>query len=441
MKENMIVFLVEGTALYFFVIACLYFLLLVLSWIKMRRYQGMTRAAELPGVSFLIPAFNEESLIVETIQTYLSLSHEKKEIIVINDGSSDQTMRLLSTMYLLRKVKEHSYVSITHPELRIVNVPHMGKAQALNQGLHHAKYDLICTMDADTIPSRDGVEACLSAFAQDKTLIAAGGVIQVMNSGTLKNHLPVEGKASWLSTFQRIEYLRTFVCERLGWSLLDSTILISGAFCMVKKVAVERVGGFNHRSITEDFDLIVRLRKAYGEDEHRMRILPVTTCYTQVPGSVRHLMRQRVRWQLGLMQTLFQNTSLLLNPKHGILGLVAMPYMWLVELLSPIFELTAYVAIPLGWMTGVVSHEAAVAWVGVALFYNFFLSLAGLYLDQKYISKRPNLSWKKMVMGSLFIHMGYKQMTMWWRFRALLKMVSNHQHWGEKPREEIFIVT
>ncbi|MES2526047.1 MAG: glycosyltransferase [Bdellovibrionota bacterium] len=439
MKEITLFFL-EATAVYFFFIACLYAVLLVLSWMKIRRYSGKTTATDLPGVSFLIPAYNEESLIVETIQTYLSLGHAQKEIIVINDGSSDQTMKLLSTMYFLRKVSDNMFESITHPALRIVNVPHMGKAQALNRGLFHARFPLVCTMDADTIPSREGVESCLSAFAQDKKLIACGGVIQVMNSQTLKNNLPVENKkGSWLVTFQRIEYLRTFVCERLGWSLLDSTILISGAFCMVKKDAVERVGGFNHRSITEDFDLIVRLRKEYSDEDHAMRILPVTTCYTQVPGKVRHLMRQRVRWQLGLMQTLFVNKSLFLNPRHGLLGLLAIPYMWIVELLSPVFELTAYVIVPVAWFTGQMSTEAFLGWLVAGLLYNFVLSLLGLYLDTKYISKSRAMSWRKIAMGSLFIHFGYKQMTMWWRLRALFKTVSRHG-WGEKPREEIVVI-
>lgn len=434
-------FFLELTAFYFFTVACFYAVLLVLSWMKIRRYSKMTIPSELPGVSFLIPAFNEQSLIVETIQTYLSLAHENKEIIVINDGSSDQTMRLLKTMYFLRQGTDESYGSFTHPALRIINVPHMGKAQALNRGLFHAKYPLICTMDADTIPSREGVEACLAAFANDKNLIAAGGVIQVMNSAVLKNNLPVEmKKSSWLVTFQRIEYLRTFICERLGWSLMDSTILISGAFCMVKKEAALRIGGFNHRSITEDFDLIVRLRKEYADEEHSLKILPVTTCYTQVPGSLRHLMRQRVRWQLGLMQTLFTNKSLILNPRYGITGLFAIPYMWMVELLSPIFELTAYVVVPVAWFIGAVSTDALLGWLIAGMAYNFFLSITGLILDRVYISKSKDMCWKKIALGSLFLHFGYKQMTMWWRLRALLKTMGKETVWGEKPREEIVLV-
>jgi cellulose synthase/poly-beta-1,6-N-acetylglucosamine synthase-like glycosyltransferase len=439
--NGLITLLLNTTAWYFLAIAVVYAFLLVLSWMKIRRYSRRKVSSDLPGVSFLIPAYNEESLIVETIQTYLSLAHEKKEIIVINDGSSDQTMRLLTTMYMLRKVKDNIYASITCPELKIVNVLHMGKAQALNQGLYHARYPLICTMDADTIPSRQGLEACLSAFASDDKLIAAGGVIQVMNSRELRNNVPVEDKKStWLVTFQRIEYLRTFICERLGWSLLDSTILISGAFCMVKKVAVERVGGFNHRSITEDFDLIMRLRREYAGEEHRAMVLPVTTCYTQVPRTYRHLMRQRVRWQLGLMQTLFTNKSLVFNPRLGWTGILAVPYMWIVELMSPVFELTAFAVVPVAWFMGQVSTNAFLGWLLAGVAYNFVLSVTGLIFDRLYISRSKQMCWKKIAVGSLFIHFGYKQLTMWWRFRALLKMAGRTTQWGEKPREEIVLL-
>lgn len=439
MKE-LIVFLLEVSAVYFFFVACMYAVLLVLSWMKIRRWPKNENIA-LPGVSFLIPAYNEESLIVETIQTYLSLQHDQKEIIVINDGSSDQTMRLLSTMYFLRKTSDKMYQSITHPALRIINVPHVGKAQALNHGLFHSSYDLVCTMDADTIPSKEGVEACLAAFAKDKKLIAAGGVIQVMNSSLLHNNIPVENpQTTWLTTFQRIEYLRTFICERLGWSLLDSTILISGAFCMVKKEALEKVGGFNHRSITEDFDLIVRLRREYADIDHRMKILPFTTCYTQVPGTLRHLMRQRVRWQLGLMQTLFSNWSLFMNPKYGMTGIIAIPYMWLVELLSPIFEFAAYVVVPMAWMFQAISTEAFVGWLMAGLIYNFMLSMVGMYLDRMYVTRKKTSTWTMMAIGSLFIHFGYKQLTMWWRLRALVRRIGKDQSWGDKPREEIVLV-
>jgi cellulose synthase/poly-beta-1,6-N-acetylglucosamine synthase-like glycosyltransferase len=191
-----------------------------------------------PAISFVIPAFNEQSLIVETIQTYLSLPQEKKEIIIINDGSHDKTFQLLQTMFQLRRTSAESnlFRSISYPCLLVIESKHAGKAQALNLGIKHATFDLVCTMDADTIPTSHGVEASLKAFAQDSKLVATGGIIQVLDSQFIKGNSPLKKQTlGWLTRFQSLEYMRTFICVRLGWSLIGSTALISGAFCMLKK--------------------------------------------------------------------------------------------------------------------------------------------------------------------------------------------------------------
>jgi cellulose synthase/poly-beta-1,6-N-acetylglucosamine synthase-like glycosyltransferase len=444
MIQELCLFLLRGTAFYFLSINIAYGALLILSWMKIKRFRMRTRKQkkidQLPGISFVIPAFNEESLIVETIQTYLSLPLIEKEIIVINDGSHDQTFKLLQTMFQLQKAEglDFLYRSITKPELIVLSALHMGKSQALNFGVEHAQFDLICTMDADTIPVARGVETCLKAFASDPKLVAAGGIIQVLNSHILKNNSPAAVKNSkWLPSFQRIEYVRTFICERLGWSILGSTLLISGAFCMIKKAAIKRVGGFSHRSITEDLDLIVRLRREYQGEKHHFRILPVTTCYTQVPNTLKHLKLQRMRWQMGLVQTLSQHLSLFLHPGHGPLGLFAIPYFWLVEVLSPIMEGVAFLIIPYALYQGWVSLKLILFYLVVGLIFNLIITLIGIYLDNKYVSQDRNWSYVKSILHTLLLHIGYKQINSWWRFLALLRSFRKNNTWGDKPREEI----
>lgn len=444
MGKEIILLLLEATALYFICINLAYGVLMLLSWVKIKRYKRVLRKSknpsELPPVSFIIPAFNEESLIVETIQTYLSLPQGKKEIIVINDGSHDKTMKLLQNMFQLKKESADSMIfrSITHPELLVLEAPHMGKSQALNLGVEHASFDLICTMDADTIPHARGISECLMAIRDDKKLVAVGGVIQVLNSKVLKDNSPLKQKSeAWLPSFQRIEYLRTFICERLGWSFLSSTLLISGAFCMIRKDAVKKVGGFSHKSITEDFDLIVRLRRLMRGDNHRFRILPVTTCYTQVPSTMHHLMRQRVRWQLGLVQTLSSHKSLFFHPGYGPLGLFAIPYLWIVEVLSPFLVVLAYVMIPYALYEEIISWEPVVLFLGIGLVFNLFITMTGIYLDNKYVSQNNSWSYFKSIFHTAFLHLGYKQFNSWWRLRANLKVFSRNPSWGEKPREEI----
>ncbi len=442
MLKEICMLLLVSMAFYFLAVNFIYALMMVFSWIKIKKFQGRTtqKNLDLPPVSYIIPAYNEASLIVETIQTYLSLPEEKKEIIVIDDGSQDQTIRLLQTMFQLRKSPDDEMLfhSITRPELKILKAPHTGKAQALNLGVSYSSYDLICTMDADTVPDARGVEACLSSFHHNSKLIAAGGVIQVLSAQVLKDNLPLitRGK-EWVNRFQRIEYLRTFVCERLGWSYLGSTLLISGAFCMLRKEALQKIGGFSHRSITEDFDMIVRLRRAYPGRHNQFKILPVTTCYTQVPRTLSHLSRQRMRWQMGLVETLFQNSGLFFRPSHGIVGLVTIPYFWLVEAFSPLVVFMAYITLPLALMQGWISPELTFSYLGLGLLFNLFITIFGIQLDMKYVSQHKNWSLRRGILDTLLIHFGYKQLNTWWRLNALIRSLSKNKSWGEKPREEI----
>jgi cellulose synthase/poly-beta-1,6-N-acetylglucosamine synthase-like glycosyltransferase len=444
MTQEICLLILKSAGIFFIIANFIYLGLLLVSWLRIKSFENHENEIDegpLPPVSFLVPAYNEESLIVETIQTYLSLPQENKEIIIVNDGSHDKTMKLLQVMFQLKKTNDPTgrlFQSITYPILKVVEAPRLGKAGALNFGLQFTRYDLICTMDADTIPTARGVEACLHAFKRDPKLVAAGGVILVLSDHELKDNSPLRKRAKeWLTSFQRIEYLRTFICERLGWSFLDSTILISGAFCMLKKDAINKIGGFSRRSITEDFDLIVRLRSTFRGKDHRFTILPVTTCYTQVPRTPRHLSRQRMRWQMGLVQTLFQNGSLLLHPQHGFLGLFAIPYFWLVEAFSPLVALVAYSLLPLAIVNNWISLIDVLLFFGAGILFNMILTLFGIWFDDKYVSKKDSWSLPKSIIDIVLMHFGYKQMNLLWRLVALMKAATRAPTWGEKPRVEI----
>lgn len=434
----------EIISLYFICINLVYGLLVVFSWFHIKRYISQQKKLKpletLPPVSFIIPAFNESSLIVETLQTYMQLPQKNKEIIVIDDGSQDPTFKLLQNMYQLKRCHQsiHLFRSITHPELKVLEAPHLGKSQALNLGIEHASFDLICTMDADTVPHAPGIDACLEAFARDAKLIACGGVINILHTHKLQDNNPLKQKNDRiLASFQRLEYLRSFICERLGWSLLGATTLISGAFCMVKKDAVKKVGGFNPKSLTEDFDLILRLRREFRGRHFHFKILPVTTCHTQVPVTMKHLRIQRVRWQLGLVQTLTRNKSMTLNPRYGLMGLISMPYLWLVEMASPIVEVFAYVVVPYLVYLGMIRTDVVTYYLVVGLIFSVLLTWLGIHLDRHYITKDSSWSWPKGAYHSILMHFGYKQIYSLWRLSALVKSLKSTNTWGDNPREEI----
>ncbi len=434
----------EIISIYFICINLAYAILVVLSWWHIKRYNAQKKklkpVLQVPALTFIIPAFNESSLIVESLQTYLRLPLKNKEIIVIDDGSQDPTFKLLQNMYQLKRTEPNSILfhSLTHPELKVLEAPHLGKSQSLNLGLEFASHDIICTMDADTIPHAPGIDECLDAFARDPKLIACGGVINILHSQKLQNNKQLAQKNSqFLPSFQRLEYLRSFVCERLGWSLMGATMLISGAFCMLKKDAVKKVGGFNPKSITEDLDLIVRLRREFRGKDHHFKVLPVTTCFTQVPNDLRHLRIQRVRWQLGLVQTLSHNFTMTFNPFYGILGLISIPYMWMVETLSPIVELFAYLVVPYLGYVGVISWDVIAYFAVLGLVYSVLLTWLGMHLDRHYITKDKSWSWTKGAIHSILMHFGYKQLYSIWRLFAIFLSIRTKNKWGDNPRQEI----
>lgn len=443
MLQEIIMTFLKYAAYYFLGINLVYGVLALLSWFKIKKFkkdQELHTNDKLPGVSFVIPAFNEESIIVETLQTYLSLPQSNKEIIVINDGSHDQTFKILQVMFQLKRTSEGSEIfkSLSYPELMVIESKHQGKAESLNTGIRLSKYELICTMDADTIPTADGVEAALRNFAYDPELLAAGGIIQVLNSPVLKKNIPAHNKSkNWLISFQSIEYLRTFLCVRLGWSYIGSTSLISGAFCMLRKEAWKKVGGFRYNSVTEDLDLIIRLRKAYPGFHNKFRIIPVTTCYTQVPQDKKHLMVQRMRWQMGLIETLSRHLDLIFNPGHGFLGLFAIPYSWLVEIISPLFEIIALVAVPFALIQGWINYETVGLYLGLGLIFNISITLFGNHLDNRHVSFFKKWSYSKTILVCLLFNFGYKQLTSWWRLLAVVKSFKKGYRWGDKPRQEI----
>jgi cellulose synthase/poly-beta-1,6-N-acetylglucosamine synthase-like glycosyltransferase len=432
-------------AIYYFLTAnFIYGALIVFSWMKISKYQEQETHFEekmdLPPITFIISAFNEESVIVETTQTYLSLPIKEKEIIIINDGSNDCTFKVLQVMFQLERSNPNSnlFRSITVPELKVLEAAHLGKARALNLGISHARTELICTMDADTIPSSPGVIKVLKEFARDSKLLVAGGVIQVLKSSTLLENEPASTKKQrWLNSFQSIEYIRAFLCERLGWSFLGATVLVSGAFCMMRREALLRVGGFQQDSIAEDFDLILRMRRIYSDKIYHFKIFPITTCYTQAPRTLKHLKGQRIRWQRGLLETLINHRSMIFDFKQGLLGFIVIPYYWLFEVLSPLIELITLMLLILTWFQGHLSLPTVILYLGIGLAYNLFITLFGIYIDNKFVTKKYEWSFTKSLISTIILNLGYRQIISWWRLTANIKTFMIKKSWGEKPRQEI----
>lgn len=435
--------IIEYVGFYFLWTNIIYGIMFLLSFLAIKkRNKKKIDLTTLPAVSFLIPSFNEEALIAETLQTYLALKDIKKEILVIDDGSKDATMKVLKNFYQLQLSEEHDslkiYQSITHPELKVLGASHHGKAEALNIGLTYAQYDIVCTMDADTIPNNDGIVKCLHEIHRSPKTVAVGGIITPLNGETISNNqITSYSKRSWIVTQQRLEYLRAFVCERLGQGLIQGTVLVSGAMAMFKKEALVKVGGFPTNNLTEDFAVIMNLRRHF-KHKGQVKIIPAHTGWTQVPKNCRSLVHQRSRWQMGLVQTLTKHFSMILNPVHGAAGIFVIPYLWAIEVLSPIIELSTFVALPLAWHFDLLHSPTLLLYFEIGIGINLFITMAGLYLEQKYILrlKRPTYFFSYF-WTALTAFFSYKPFLTVVRFISMIKLMFRKSYWQPSVREEV----
>ncbi|MEO7822889.1 MAG: glycosyltransferase [Gemmatimonadaceae bacterium] len=405
-----------------------------------------------PTISILAPAFNEEATIESSLRALLALQYPNLEVIVISDGSKDQTVQVLidrfdlvpvKTIYEQRiKTKEvrSLYRSSTYPSLVVVDKDNGGKADALNVGLGFARSELVCAMDADTLIEADGLQRMVRPFLYSTDVVATGGTIRVVNGSevsfgrVVKTAVPTH----FLAGIQVVEYLRAFLFGRLGWNRLGGNIIISGAFGLFQREAVLSAGGYLHDTVGEDMELVLRLKRLSYERGERGRIafVPDPVAWTEVPESLRVLGRQRDRWHRGLADVLWRHRRMLFNPRYGVTGLFVIPYYVFVELLAPVIEAVGLVSLALGLVFGVVDWNFAGLFYLTAYGLGTALTAFTLILEDmsfhryKTFRDRVLLFW-----WALLENLGYRQLTVYWRLRGLWKFLRGRKEWGVMHRK------
>ena len=446
---------------YFEVLTALYVLFTVIAWraiaahLAARRYDAIDEALAspfTPPVSVLVPAFNEEAGIVESVRSLLALRYPEHEVIVVNDGSTDGTLAHLERAFDLAAVPKalrgalayapvrRTYVSRRHTNLTVVDKENGGKADALNCAIDAALYPFFCAVDADALLEEDALLRVAKPVLDDPDLVAAtGGIVRIAN-GCVVDHgrvMEVRLPASRLATFQVVEYFRAFLVGRVGWSRVNALLIISGAFGLFRRDVVEAVGGYAANTVGEDVELVVRLHRylrGRGED-YRITFIPDPVCWTEVPEDFRTLGRQRRRWQRGLTETLWRHRSVAFNPRYGTLGLFAVPYFLLFELLGPVVELTGYVVIPLAAAAGFLSMTFLLAFLVLAVFLGMLLSVSALAIEEFSFRRHPKgREIGRMLLFAALDNFGYRQLLSLFRALGLLDVIRRRRGWGEMRR-------
>lgn len=413
------------------------------------------RAGHAPSITVIAPAFNESLAIRDSVRSLLAIEHPDHEIMVVNDGSTDDTLEQLIDGFDLYEIERQPvtvlqksriiaiYASRIHPNLTVIDKENGRKADAVNAGLSYALTELVCIIDADTLVEPDGLLRASKPFVTDNgSLIAVGGSIRIMNGCTVNNGYitKIGAPASWLARFQILEYTRAFLTVRVAAAKLRSLLLISGAFGVFRRSALIEIGGLRHDTVGEDLELIVRLHRHFSEQKRTYSIdfIPEIVVWTDAPQTWKGLRGQRARWQQGSLETLKRHRAMIGNPRYGKVGTIALPIQILEDVIGPAAELLGWIIIPLAYVTGNLSMEIAAAFMFHTMVIGVALTIGALVLDNKLRQRNaPADEFAKIMLAALLENLGYRQISLLFRLDGVRRFFRKETSWAAAGRSEL----
>jgi cellulose synthase/poly-beta-1,6-N-acetylglucosamine synthase-like glycosyltransferase len=440
----------------------LYFIQLIVAFIALqgrlliktpKQAWQMLRDSTMP-ISMLVPAYNEETTIVENIRSMLALHYPNFEVVVINDGSKDGTLETAIEAFELKPIERPFEMTVPHqsirglygsksfPNLILVDKENGGKSDALNAGINHSRFPLFCAVDADSLLESDALLRAVQPFAEDPDrVIAVGGTIRIANgctvrAGRVEN---IDLPSNTLALFQIVEYLRAFLMARMAWSHFNALMLVSGAFGIFKRSTAVIVGGYDANTVGEDLELIVKLHRHMREtkQDYDIKFIPDPVCWTEAPENLRELARQRMRWQRGALETFFKHIRMLGNPRYGAPGLIGYPHIFLIDVLGPPTELLGYLLMPAFWYLGVIQWEILAAFLALTFIFGIFVSVGSLVLEELELKRYPKASHLLLLLGAAVLeNFGYRQINSLWRIAGFWQYITGAKtSWGEMTRQ------
>ncbi|WP_445666620.1 glycosyltransferase family 2 protein [Fodinibius sp. AD559] len=450
-----------GILLYFFSINGFYLFLLGLSLVKIRTQSKLMKTFRLTGqyetdqyksTSIIVPAYNEEENIISSVQSLLQVQFHDFEVIVINDGSSDQTMKRLKEHFelfeldrVIPKVIEQQpnkavYGSETFDNLIVIDKQRGSKADALNAGINAARKELVCSVDSDSLLEPDVLNKLSIAFSADENTIAVGGIVRLANGCEIENGRikQISTPRTFLEVIQAVEYLRAYLFGRVGFDTLNGLFIMSGAFSIFTRESLINVGGYDKETVGEDVEMVQRLHRWYRENDipYNIKFMSHPVCWTEAPTDWDTLQEQRQRWQQGLAYSMFKHKSMIFNPKHNLLGMVVLPFFLIFELFGPIIEIGSYLLFAVQLFLGIVYFEFAVLFLIATVLLGIILSISSVLAEEYTLRKYPRIGDVFILLGGAIVeNLGYRQIHSWWRLQGLLSYFRGTMEWGVMQRK------
>lgn len=406
-----------------------------------------------PPIAILVPAYNEQSTVVESVRSLLALQYPVFEVVVINDGSRDATLATLIEAFQLAPVTRSYESSVAHvpirglygspeyPRLLVIDKANGGKADALNAGINLCRAPLFCAVDADSMLEADALLRAVQPFVDDPIrTVAVGGAVRTVNGCTVRRGrvVRIDLPRRLLPLLQTVEYLRAFLMGRLAWERLRALTLISGAFGIFRRQVAVDVGGYSRATVGEDLEIIMRIHRWMLDRkvDYRIHFVPEPVCWTEVPEHFRVLARQRIRWQRGALETFFRYKDMLLRPRYGRIGTLGLVHMLIVDVLGPPIEVLGYLLLPLFWMFGLLHPDQGFAYLAVTFTFGVFLSIATLILEEMELQRFSRPAHLLLLTGIAIVeNFGYRQINNFWRVVGWWRFAKGVRHeWGEMTR-------
>ncbi|MBY6053761.1 glycosyltransferase [Cytobacillus firmus] len=464
MWGNILVGFAAFIAVFMVLVISFYSIILVISVFQLRKEYLLNRNQTFDEymnesfakpVSIIVPAYNEEAGVVASVRSLLSIDYPSFEIIVVNDGSKDDTIEKMITHYQMKEINpavrkqvetkavKKVYQSASLPNLFLIDKENGGKADALNAGINFSHFPFFCSLDGDSVLERDAfLKVMKPILDSDGEVIASSGSIRIANGCDIQdgNILKVGLAREPLVIMQIIEYLRAFLMGRIGLSRHNLLLIVSGAFGVFSKQWVIDAGGYKTNTVGEDMELVVRLHRLIRDKKQKKKIVyvPDPVCWTEVPESTTYLRRQRRRWHRGLFESLWTHRKMTFNPRYGLIGFISFPYFWIVEFLGPIVELLGYIYVVISLFLGGIYLEFAILIFLLSCLYGSLFSMAAVLLEEWSLRKFPKISdLIKLFFYSLTETLWYRPLTVFWRCEGIWQLVKGDTSWGEMKRKGV----
>lgn len=438
---------------------------MVLAYIMIKRYlsnvnkdidQAFLESPFIPGISIVAPAYNEEVTIINNVKSMLTVNYPTFEVVIVNDGSKDKTLDLLiehfdmvETPYAyVEKIKTKPFKRIfksTNPEysrLIVVDKVNGGtKADASNAGVNVAKYPYFICTDVDCVLSRDALMKMVKPFINSKRqVIAVGATMRMANNCKMRNGKLIRARLPkrLIPMYQEIEYLRSYLIGKMGFSFINAVSNVSGGLGLFDKDVVIAAGGYDPLSHAEDMDMTTRMIAYMVNYKKKYRIaqIPDTCCWTEGPPTVKVLNRQRTRWARGLLQIFTIHKKYIFRRKFRQMGMVSFPYVLLFEFMAPIVEMIGFLFTIYILIVGGVNFTTASIMLLFVYIFGLTLSFVAIAFERKVDRKFTTAEYLRLAFFCLFEPILYHPLIVFFSIKGYIDFLSRKNfEWGQMTRQ------